>query len=72
MMYESKARKGPLHGVKLTAPLKWDGKVGRPNSDEFYPGHYYWTGRDWLWLADRFNFRNPKSRTARTLNGKYK
>jgi hypothetical protein len=62
IMCTGRARKGPLDGVKISAGPRWDGKIAKPKSDEYHPGHYQWTGHDWLWITNRVVL---KSRTAR-------
>lgn len=52
--YEGKAIGGPRDGVKLTAPLSWNGKIRLPearvtSSSTNYPGTYVFDEYEWVW-----------------------
>lgn len=55
-MYEGRGSGGPMDGIKLTAPLSWDGLIPLPRLTEgsavrYHPGKYIWQSRAgrWLW-----------------------
>jgi len=59
MLLESRAMGGPLDTVKVSAELKWDGRVRTPESTakvaKYYRGKYLWDWdfRAWIWYADK-------------------
>lgn len=59
-MYEGRAVGGPRNGIKLTAPLSWDGMIPLPKATEnaairYHPGRYIWQSERgmWLWIASQ-------------------
>lgn len=53
-MFESKASGGPLDGVKLSAPITWDGMVREPDKGDrtrkWYRGFYKWNFEFKMWM----------------------
>lgn len=50
------ARGGPRHGVKLSCPENWDGRIkkseGRTGGIHWYPGHYEYQWLVWVWVDE--------------------
>ncbi len=56
-MYEGVAQGGPRDGVKLSAPLAWDGLVLMKVTEgarHYYQGRYEWhrLNEHWVWKPD--------------------
>lgn len=67
-MLEAYAVGGPRDRVKLTAPIRWDGKIYRNSVS--YPGHYVFTliGKSespiWKWIETGDIIRRPRSKRS--------
>lgn len=54
-MYQAVARGGPRDGIRLTAPLDWDGRVMRPTKlsngkpEGYYVGNYVFNVDTFTW-----------------------
>ena len=53
-LYESRAKGGPLDGIKLSSGLGWDGKIVKRRSQGFvhyHAGYYAWNHgqSQWVW-----------------------
>lgn len=57
-MLEGKAMGGPRNGVKLSASVKWDGRL------EGHKGKYVWREDGWLWVKD--DIEKPMFRASRS------
>lgn len=60
-MNESRAKGGPLDGVALQAPSRWDGRVKHDAG-----GRYVWRVDAWCWVADRATTATTVKRRRRS------
>ncbi len=60
---------GPRNGIKLSAPIGWDGRIREPSAQgdnegaikRYYPGRYFWHGSipAWVWAPETEPRRVP-------------
>lgn len=64
---------GPRHGVRLSAPISWDGLVRKPGhtghtANSYYAGNYKWRYNDeygdtWVWVYPEPVRKIPKGKS---------